>query len=164
MCVGDACFGACEKFHKEDLPCFRASVLVQIVYKTGLIFALAAAALAPAFSGCEKRIEAANIDTVNRMQAAAEKNLRGLTPKEVESVLGQPTKVEPVIFKREVNEVREIPGERYIYRQDGKDIVLNFVNGKLEDPKVPQFDAKAPANADEAKAPNSGLKFPLKKN
>ena len=90
--------GACEKFHKEDLPCFGASVLVQTVYKPAHIFAVLAVAFAPAFSGCEKRIAAANIDTVKRMQL--EKSGRGLTPKEVESVLGQPTRVEKFTMTR----------------------------------------------------------------
>ena len=153
----------CEEIHEEDLRCFLALIFSDAVNKTALIFALSLPAFASVFSGCEKRIAPANIDTVNRMQAAAERNMRGLTPKEVESVLGQPTKVESVIFKREVKEMREIPGERYIYRQDGKDIVLNFVNGKLEDSKVLQFDAKKPESPDDVKAPNSGAKMPERK-
>jgi hypothetical protein len=128
------------------------------VYKTARIFALSAAAFAPAFSGCEKRIEAANIDTVKRMQL--EKGGRGLTPKEVESVLGQPTRVEKFTLTRPA--VKEFAGERMIYLQDGKEVVLHFVDGRMTD-DVPQFDSKAPETADEAKAPKMGAKLPEKK-
>jgi hypothetical protein len=149
---------ACEKFHKENLPCFRASVLVGAVYKTALIFAISAVAFAPAFSGCEKRIGAANIDTVKRMQL--EKAGRGLTPKEVESVLGQPTRVEKFTLTRPA--VKEFAGERLVYMQDGKEVVLHFVDGKMTD-DIAQFGEQKPANADEAKAPKTGAKLLEKK-
>ena len=121
------------------------------VNKSALISALSVAA----FSGCEKRIAPANIDTVNRMQAAAERNMRGLTPKEVESVLGQPTKVEKFTLTRPA--VKEFDGERMIYVQDGKEIVLHFVEGKMVR-EVPAFGAKEPDTA-----PNTGAKMPEKK-
>jgi hypothetical protein len=42
-------------------------------------------------AGCGPRITDANIDVVNQQFEAAEKTLRsGVTPKEVESILGQP--------------------------------------------------------------------------
>ncbi len=146
--------GACEKFHKEDLPCILALVLVREVYKTALIFALSVAAFAPLFSGCEKRIETANIDTVNRMQSAAEKSGRGLSAKEVESVLGQPTRVEKLTLTR--SEKREFAAERHYYIQDGKETVLHFVEGRLSN-DVNQFGHSEPQNPSEALAPNRGL-------
>ena len=100
------------------------------------------------------------IETVKRMQAAAEKNQRGLTPKEVESVLGQPVRVEKFTLTRPA--VKEFEGERMIYVQDGKELVLHFVEGKMSG-DIPQFGAAVPQNADEAKAPNTGAKLPEKK-
>ena len=122
--------------------------------KTALIFAFSLAAFTPVFSGCDKRIAPANIETVNRMQAAAERNQRGLTPKEVESVLGQPTKVEKFTLARPA--VKEFAGERMVYVQDGTEIILHFVEGKMVR-EVPEFGAKAPDTA-----PNTGAKMPGK--
>jgi hypothetical protein len=128
------------------------------VCKTVVIFTLAAAVFATGLSGCEKRIEVANIDTINRMQEAAAKGSRGLTPKEVESVLGQPDKVEKFTLTRPA--VKEFAGQRMTYTQPGQPpITLHFVEGQLVR-DVPHFGAKEPATPDEAKAPNSGAKMP----
>jgi outer membrane protein assembly factor BamE (lipoprotein component of BamABCDE complex) len=126
-----------------------------------VIFSLSAAVFAAGFSGCEKRIEAANIDTINRMQEAAAKNLRGLTPKEVESVLGEPDAVEKFTLTRPA--VKELAGQRITYKKPGQDsVTLHFVEGQLVR-DVQQFGTKEPASPDEAKAPNSGAKMPVLK-
>lgn len=127
-----------------------------------VIFTLAAAVFATGLSGCEKRIEVANIDTINRMQEAAAKSSRGLTPKEVESVLGEPDTVERFTLERMA--VKEFSGQRMTYSQPGHPpITLHFVEGQLVR-DVPHFGEKEPANPDEAKAPNSGAKMPVIKN
>ena len=94
------------------------------------------------------------------MQTAAENNLRGLTPKEVESVLGQPDRVERFTLTRPA--VKEFEGQRMVYMQDGKEIVLHFVDGKMVR-DVPEFGSDEPKTIDEAKAPKSGASLLKKK-
>ena len=94
------------------------------------------------------------------MQTAAENNLRGLTPKEVESVLGQPERIERFTLTRP--SVKEYEGQRMVYVQDGKEIVLHFVDGKMVR-DVPEFGANEPKTIDEAKAPKSGASLLKKK-
>jgi hypothetical protein len=52
-----------------------------------------------------------------------------VTLKEVEAVLGQPTRVENFPMERQRTE--ELPGVRYFYRQGNDTIVLHFVDNKL---------------------------------
>ena len=60
-----------------------------------------------------------------------------MNPKEVESILGQPSRIEKFVL-----EVPKPPpeGMRYFYEQDGKTIVLHFVDGKLIS-QVPTWNA-----------------------
>jgi hypothetical protein len=94
------------------------------------------------FSACGNRITDANIDAVNFEFERAEKPARadgdkGVSPKEVESILGVPSKVEN--FKMEVQTRKPIvEGVRYIYEQNGESIVLHFVDNKLIS-KAPHF-------------------------
>ena len=113
-------------------------------------------------SGCGgPRISNANIDAVNaeydRSEKAAatrsadigERAERGVSPKEVESILGVPNKVET--FKMEVQTSRPVvDGLRYIYEQDGQHIVLHFVDNKLI-AKAPHFGEEAPTPLAEEK-------------
>ncbi len=94
------------------------------------------------------------------MQTAAENNLRGLTPKEVESVLGQPERIERFTLTRPA--VKEFEGMRMVYLQDGKKIVLHFVDGKMVR-DVPEFGEKEPKTIDDAKAPKHGAHMLEKK-
>jgi len=85
--------------------------------------------LLPAFSGCGPRVENRNIEALNRLYEAAERGGKSVTIKEVESVLGQPTKVES--FPIEMQTTKELPGVRYYYKQDGQVVELHFIDNKL---------------------------------
>jgi len=96
-----------------------------------------------ASTGCEKRVDAANIDVVNRQQSAAQKRPNtvenveeGLTMKEVEAVLGTPTKTKTSKLTLPVQ--KDFGLTTWVYKQDGKDIELNFIDGKLQG-SVPHF-------------------------
>jgi hypothetical protein len=105
-----------------------------------------------ASTGCEKRVEPANIDVVNRQQSAAQKRpstvenvQEGLTMKEVEAVLGSPEAVK--VGKLSYPVQKDFVLTTWVYKQDGKDIELSFIDGKLQG-KVPKFgeelESKAP--------------------
>jgi len=104
------------------------------------------------FTGCERRISSANIDVANRHQEIAANRVsrsaqvkEGLTLKEVESILGQPARVE--VEKRPILVQKNLELTRWQYDQDGKTIELLFVDGNLQR-KIPQFgEAPAPLKA-----------------
>lgn len=96
-----------------------------------------------ASTGCEKRVDAANIDVVNRQQVAAQKRPstvenveEGLTMKEVEAVLGTPTEVKNGKVTLPVQ--KDFGLTTWVYRQDGKEVEISFIDGKLQG-KVPRF-------------------------
>lgn len=96
-----------------------------------------------ALTGCEGRISPANIDGANRQQEAASRRTgraaqvkEGLTPKEVESILGHPARVETE--KRPIIVQKHLEVAHWFYEQDGKTIELTFVNGALQH-RIPQF-------------------------
>ena len=80
----------------------------------------AAVAALALLAGCNHRITDDNL-----------KQLRPeMSPKEVESVLGQPNRTEK--FQMEVQTHKPVlDGVRYYYEKDGKTIALHFVDGKL---------------------------------
>lgn len=82
-----------------------------------------------AATGCGPRISRANIDVVNRQFEAAQRQGRSLSAKEVESILGQPSRVETHPIEQPT--VRVFPVVRYIYEQQGNTIELHFVEGRL---------------------------------
>ena len=95
------------------------------------------------FTGCERRLSSANIEVANRQQEiAATRAIRsaqvreGLTLKEVESILGQPARME--MEKRPILVQKNLELTRWFYEQDGKTIELLFVDGNLQR-KIPQF-------------------------
>ena len=92
--------------------------------------------IALTLTGCGPRVTNANIDAVNREYDAAERSGKAVTLKEVESILGQPTRA--VSFPSEKPSVKELPGARYYYEQDGKTVELHFIDGKLIR-RVPHF-------------------------
>lgn len=105
------------------------------------------------FTGCGKRITNANIDAVNSAFDRVEKSGRsetgekGVTPKEVESILGVPTRVET--FKMEVQTRKPVvEGVRYIYEQDGDNVTLHFVDNRLIS-KAPHFGETEAPGAEE---------------
>ena len=88
----------------------------------------------------------ANIDALNREYEAAERTGTEVTLKEVESILGQPTRV--VAFPIEKPTVKELPGMRYYYQQGGHTVELHFIDGKLIR-RVPHFGEKEPETMSE---------------
>ena len=67
---------------------------------------------------------------MNQQRAALEKAGKGLSPKEVESILGQPARTET--FKIPLETQRpNLDGVRYFYEQDGTTLELHFVDNKL---------------------------------
>ncbi|MEP6673328.1 MAG: hypothetical protein ABJF10_29525 [Chthoniobacter sp.] len=80
-------------------------------------------------SACGPRLADRNIDAVNRLYEQAEKSGKEVTIKEVESVLGQPTRMET--YPIEMQRTRELPIVRYYYQENGRTIVLHFVDNKL---------------------------------
>lgn len=121
-------FGACEKFHK-----FRLRVCGRIRTLRANVRSMPATALSLSlvlgFSACGPRLADRNIDAVNRLYEQAEKSQKSLSIKEVEAVLGQPTRIES--FPIEMQTTKELPGVRYYYKQDGRTIELHFVDNKL---------------------------------
>jgi hypothetical protein len=85
--------------------------------------------LAIGLSACGPRLADRNIDVVNRLYEQAEKSHKDLTTKEVEAVLGQPTRVET--FAIEMQRTRDLPVVRYYYQQGDQTVVLHFVDNKL---------------------------------
>ncbi len=104
------------------------------------------------FTGCERRLSSANIEVANRQQElAATRSTRsplvkeGLTLKEVESILGQPARMETE--KRPILVQKNLELTRWYYVQDGKTIELLFVDGNLQR-KIPQFGEALPAGSE----------------
>jgi hypothetical protein len=130
--------------------------------------AFAGLAMVAAVTGCEKRLASENIDLANKQQESAQQRKsrwpgisEGMTEKEVESILGQPSNRRtgaPVT----INQPVEIPTVTYVYQQDGHTIELSFLDGKLQG-RVPKFgekiDPQAPLHMPKpksAQAPSGG--------
>lgn len=95
-----------------------------------------------AMAGCGPRITNQNIDVVNKRFEVTEQIGKGVSPKEVESVLGEPKRVEAYTLTLETQK-KELEGLRYYYEQDGQRIELHFLDNKLIS-RVPQLNAKPP--------------------
>jgi hypothetical protein len=96
------------------------------------------------FSGCERRLSSANIEVANRQQEIAAKRTsrsaqvkEGLALKEVESILGQPARVETE--KRPILVQKNLEVTHWYYEQDGRTVELVFVDGNLQG-KIPTFE------------------------
>ena len=90
-----------------------------------------------ALTACGPRITNQNVDVVNQQRVVLEKVGKGLSPKDVESILGQPVRVET--FKIPIETQRpNLDGVRYFYEQNGETLELHFVDNKLisEIPKL----------------------------
>jgi len=140
---------ACEKFHK-----FRLRLPAPVRTLTTNVRPMLASALsffcACGFAACGPRLADRNIDAVNKLYEQAEKSGKSVSIKEVESVLGQPTRTEP--FPIEMQTTKELPGMRYYYQQGGRTVELHFVDNKLIRP-VDHFDAAIPEHSDQLKMP-----------
>lgn len=82
-----------------------------------------------AFTACGPTVTNQNIAAVNAQFEALEKGGKSLSIKEVESILGPPTRVET--FPIEMRTVKELPGVRYYYRQGNATVELHFIDNKL---------------------------------
>lgn len=93
-----------------------------------------------ALTSCKPQIRDANLDAVNIRQDKAEQTTRkGLSPKEVESILGQPDDVQTATIELETQK-KQVPVTRYYYKQDGQTIELHFFDNKLIH-RVPHWDS-----------------------
>ena len=81
-------------------------------------------------AGCGPRITNANLEVVEKERLNREGTIRGISPKEVESILGQPTRSETTKLALETQK-KEVDVIRYYYQQDGEEVALHFVDGKL---------------------------------
>lgn len=104
---------------------FACSGLNVLRMPASLLFTLPLAAL----TGCGPTVTNQNIAAVNDQFEALEKSGRSLSIKEVESMLGPPTRVEN--FPIEMRTVKELPGVRYYYQQGGQTVELHFIDNKL---------------------------------
>jgi hypothetical protein len=82
-----------------------------------------------AFVACGPTVTNQNIAAVNEQFEALEKGGKTLSIKEVESILGPPTRVET--FPIEMRTVKELPGVRYYYKQGDTTVELHFIDNKL---------------------------------
>lgn len=80
-------------------------------------------------AACGPRVTDRNIGALNSQFDAAEKSGRSLSTKEVESILGQPTRQES--FPIEMQTVKELTGVRYYYVENGQTVELHFIDNKL---------------------------------
>jgi len=86
------------------------------------------------FTACGERISDDNLKQVRQEMSL----------KEVESILGQPNRIEK--FQMEIQTRKPVlDGVRYYYEQGGKIIVLHFVDGKLVSPPPLWEDQQASA-------------------
>lgn len=106
--------------------------------------------LALGFAACGPRVADRNIDALNRLYEAAERSGKTLSIKEVESVLGQPSRAES--FPIEMHTTKELPGVRYYYEQNGQTIELHFIDNKLIR-RVQRFGEKPLEEAEKRKLP-----------
>ena len=91
-------------------------------------------------TACKPEISNDNIDAVNaRLGKGENAGRKNLSPKEVESILGQPDRVENTIIELETQK-KQVPVTRYYYEQNGKSIELHFFDNKLIN-RVPHWDA-----------------------
>ena len=107
-----------------------------------MAFTAAFSILVFAFGACGPRITNRNVDVVNRERANLEKAGKGLSPKEVESILGQPSRIKPGKIEL-LTQKKEIDVVQYFYEQDGQTLVLHFYDNKLTG-DLPRIDAPAP--------------------
>ncbi len=80
-------------------------------------------------SACGPRLANRNIEALNAQFQAAEKSGKNLSLKEVEAILGHPTREES--FPIEIQTTRELQGVRYYYQVGGQTVELHFIDNKL---------------------------------
>jgi hypothetical protein len=102
--------------------------------------------IAAAFTACGPTITNDNLKVVDEQRAKLEAGGKGLSPKEVESILGQPKRIETAKLSLETQK-KEVDVVRYYYQQDGETLELHFVDNKLihDAPRLGQPVATPPA-------------------
>ncbi len=105
--------------------------------------------LSLALVACGPRITNANLNEVERERTTRENLGKGISPKEVESILGQPSRTESTTLPLETQK-KEVEVVRYFYQQDGEEIALHFVDGKLISPVQMLGHAALPSREAEA--------------
>jgi hypothetical protein len=93
------------------------SFALPMAYAIPITAAFIACVLLPA---CQRHLTDQNLNCVKM----------DMSPKEVESILGQPTRQEIREMPLQAD-VKTLPVQRYIYEQNGKTVVIHFVDGKL---------------------------------
>lgn len=93
-----------------------------------------------ALGSCGPRITDENLRVVDEQRVKLEELGKGLSPKEVESILGQPTRAETRRLPLETQK-KEVDVVRYYYQQNGRTVELHFVDNKLIN-EVPRFGGK----------------------
>jgi hypothetical protein len=82
-------------------------------------------------TACGRSFTNSNIEVVNREFVAAERiGKGGVSPKEVESILGPPKRIETYQLELETQK-KELNGVRYYYEQDGETLELHFLDDRL---------------------------------
>ena len=81
-------------------------------------------------TACGPRFTNDNLEVVNREFASSDPLKGGVSPKEVESILGPPKRVEAYRLELETQK-KELDGVRYYYEQDGQTLELHFLDDKL---------------------------------
>jgi hypothetical protein len=104
---------------------------------------LVAAASLSGLSACDRRITNSNIAVVNREFERGEQGAGGVTPKEVESVLGPPKSVTVKTLSLETQK-KEVEIVRYYYEQEGQLLELHFLDNKLIS-RIPSLNPQQPA-------------------
>ncbi len=82
-----------------------------------------------ALAACGPKVTNQNIEALNLQFEKAERTGKVMSLKEVESIMGPPTRSES--FPIELRTVKEMPGVRYYYEQNGQTVVLHFIDNKL---------------------------------
>ena len=95
-----------------------------------MVATLSLIAISAAFSACGPTITNENLKVVDDQRAKLEAAGKGLSPKDVESILGQPKRIETTKLSLETQK-KEVDVVRYYYQQDGELIELHFVDNKL---------------------------------
>jgi hypothetical protein len=99
-----------------------------------------------ALGACGQRFSNENLKVVNHQFDRAEEQTMhgireaGVSPKEVESILGPPQRIESTKIPLETQK-KEVDVVRYYYQQDGQTIELHFLDNKLIS-KIPLLGTK----------------------
>ncbi len=127
--LGTPILVACEIFHKFPLPLFPAIRILRDAVRS-MAVSLLLVSISLLSAACGPRITNANLVVVENERNTREPLGKGISPKEVESILGLPNRVETARLPLETQK-KEVDVVRYYYQQEGEEIELHFYDGKL---------------------------------